>query len=62
VTHKLQSVQEVLETVNRVVPGSTESLFYMAKVKLLQGDAAGAELRLSKCLTKNQSNSQVWLV
>lgn len=61
ITRKLQSLQEVLDTIIRVVPGSSEAFFYMAKTKFIQGDFAGAELRLNKCLAKNRSNSQVLL-
>jgi tetratricopeptide (TPR) repeat protein len=50
----LKTYQEFLDFLVRILPGSTETLFYMAKARLFFGDINGAELRLTKCLNQNQ--------
>ncbi|KAI8903549.1 hypothetical protein EDD86DRAFT_250265 [Gorgonomyces haynaldii] len=42
----LQSVQDALETILRMVPSSSMSLFYLAKLKLMQKDLTGAEIQV----------------
>jgi tetratricopeptide (TPR) repeat protein len=58
----LQPLQDALDTIIRFVPGSADCFFFMAKIKFLQGDFVGAELRLSKCININQSNSEAHIL
>eukprot|EP00842_Homolaphlyctis_polyrhiza_P002563 jgi/Hompol1/3307/HPOL_000540-RA len=51
-------VQDLLEVMCRLIPGSTESLFYLAKAKLLLGDKMAAEMTLSSCLKLNDANAK----
>ncbi|KAJ3090291.1 Tetratricopeptide repeat protein 21B [Quaeritorhiza haematococci] len=46
----LSVVQDILEVVGRIVPGSTEAILYLAKVKFLAGDKMSAQLLVSNCL------------
>lgn len=55
----IRIVQDLLEVICRIVPGSSESLYYLAKAKLLMGDTTGAELALASCIKHNESNSKV---
>ena len=61
-TSYMQNVQDILDLVSRVVSGSNQALFMMAKVKLLLGDTHGAELRIAKSLQKSNANPSAHLL
>ncbi|KAI8924973.1 hypothetical protein BC831DRAFT_463081 [Entophlyctis helioformis] len=58
----LRIVQDLLQVICRIVPGSTESLYYLAKAKMLLGDKIATEIALSSCIRLNESNSKAHLL
>nr|KAJ3420035.1 Tetratricopeptide repeat protein 21B [Polyrhizophydium stewartii] len=58
----LRIAQDLLEVICRIVPASTESLYFLAKAKLLLGDKMAAEIALSSCLKLNEANSKAHLL
>ena len=55
-------IRDILEILLRIVPGSTEALYFIARVQLLLGDAVGAEVQLQKAIQKNKTDLKVCLL
>ena len=58
----IRIVQDLLEVICKMVPASTEALYFLAKAKLLLGDKVAAELSLSNCLKLNDNNAKAHLL
>lgn len=53
-------LKEILEIVLRISPGSTESLYFLAKTVLMLGDSATAEIHLQKAISKSKTDLKVY--
>lgn len=52
-------IRDILEILLRIVPGSTEALYFIARIHLLLGDAVGAEAQLLKAIQKSKTDLKV---
>ncbi|KAJ3302797.1 Tetratricopeptide repeat protein 21B [Kappamyces sp. JEL0829] len=55
-------LKDILDILLRIVPGSTESLYFIAKTQLLLGDPASAESHLQKAIQKNKTDLKAYLL
>ncbi|RKO88575.1 hypothetical protein BDK51DRAFT_26131 [Blyttiomyces helicus] len=55
-------VQDLLEVICRIVPGSTEATFYLAKIRFLMGDKMAAQVAATSCLRLDSSYSKAHIL
>ncbi|KAI9207248.1 uncharacterized protein BJ171DRAFT_561472 [Polychytrium aggregatum] len=58
----LSTVHSLLEIVSKIVPGSTDAMFYMSKLKFLSGDKMGAQMAASNCLRIDNGYSKAHIL
>ncbi|KAI8899995.1 hypothetical protein BC833DRAFT_583602 [Globomyces pollinis-pini] len=57
-----QLVRDLLQLLLKIVPGSTEALYYSAKTNLTLGNPILAEKQLEECIAKNKSNFKAFIL
>lgn len=58
----VRTVLDLLEIACRVVPGSADGLYHLAKAKFLAGDRTSAQSSVTKCLKLDNTYAKVRLL